>query len=863
LPEEDKGSPEDAVQAGSAEGSSGFPVVETPRNTGSCILLSIDYDGSSGKALAKLYEIETGRIVFWRDNTGHKPYLLTDLMPEEIVDKYPDVVRHKGFDHLEVVKKYDLLNDREVVLTKVVARDPLSIGGGRNAIRDILPRTWESKIKYYLCYIYDRHIVPGMFYRIKNGELMSEPVEVPREVVEKVYGMYRDRDLRDEAVKWITLFQAPMPDIRRVAIDIEVYSPIPDRIPNPKEAKYQVICVAISSSDHVRKVFLLRRGEVEEGERPDGLPDDVEIIYYDDERRLIEDVFRAISNYPMLLTFNGDNFDLPYLYHRAKNLGMTEERIPITLSRDSATLKTGIHLDLYKFFSNRAMQVYAFSGKYQEAKTLDSISQALLGIGKIQLDRGISELSLLDLATYCFRDADLTLRLTTFDDNLVIKLMILMMRIAKLPIEDVNRLGISNWIKSMMYFEHRRRGYLIPNSEDIIKVKGQATTKAVIKGKKYLGAIVIDPVPGVFFNVVVVDFASLYPSVVKTWNLSYETVRCPHEECKTNIIPGTPHWVCRKRKGLSSTIIGFLRDFRVYIYKPLSKDKNLDPSLRSQYDVVQRALKVFINASYGVFGAEAFPLYCPPVAESTTALGRYSIYMTLTKAMEMGLPVLYGDTDSLFLWNPPEEKLEELFKWSSRTLGIDLDKDKVYRFVAFSGLKKNYLGIMDDGSFDIKGMVGKKRNTPQFIQKLFIELSKILSKLQSPKDIESVVESVKELTKESYEKLRKHEFSLDELAFRVALTKDPSQYVKNTPQHVKAARALEAYGKKLEAGDIISFVKVRSGDGVKPVQLARIDEVDEDKYVDYIETTFRQVLEAIGVDFDELMGSSHMDMFLK
>jgi len=827
------------------------------------LLLSVTYEGESRKALVKLYDPRTGRCVLWRDTTGHKPYLLTDLAPDEIVEKYPQVVRHRGFDHLELVEKVDLLRERRVVLTKVVAKDPLSIGGAPGSIRELLPRSWESKIKYHLCYLYDTGLVPGMYYRVQNGRLAMTPIEVPEDVAQLISKMYPDdRELRGEALRWAALFHAPIPEIRRVALDIEVYSPVPDRIPNPREALYEVICVACASSDGVRRVLLLRRGGVPEGERPDELPSDVEVELFDDERELLREVFRTMEDYPVVLTFNGDNFDLVYLYHRALRLGFKEGEIPVTLGRDHANLKGGVHVDLYRFFSNRAMQVYAFSNRYQEVKTLDSISQALLGLGKIELTRPVSELPLMELAAYCFRDAYLTLALTQFDGDLVMKLIVLMMRIAKLPMEDIVRSGISAWIKSMLYYEHRRKGYLIPNPEDIVQVKGRAVTKAVIKGKKYLGALVVDPVPGIFFDVTVVDFASLYPSVIKTWNLSYETVRCGHEECRSNRIPGTPHWVCRKRRGISSVIIGFLRDFRIYVYKPLSKDRRLSEGLRVQYDVVQRALKVFINASYGVFGADTFPLYCPPVAESTTALGRYAIYSTISKALSMGLAVLYGDTDSLFLWAAPEEKVRELLEWASERLKIDLDVDKRYRLVVFSGLKKNYIGVYEDGGLDIKGMLGKKRNTPQFIKDLFLELSALLSKLTDVREVSQTIEAIKELARSSYQRLRRREYSLDELAFRVALSKRPDDYVKTTPQHVKAARLLMKYGVKVDVGDIVSYVKVRSSEGVKPVQLARIDEIDEEKYMDYLETTFRQVLKALGVDFDEIIGSQHMDRFL-
>ena len=81
---------------------------------------------------------------------------------------------------------------------------------------------------------------------------------------------------------------------------------------------------------------------------------------------------------------------------------------------------------------------------------------------------------------------------------------------------------------------------------------------AVIKDKKYRGGMVVDPIEGIHFDVIVMDFASLYPSIIKVNNLSYETVRCKHEECKKNMIPQTNHWACTKRNGLTSLRCGNL-----------------------------------------------------------------------------------------------------------------------------------------------------------------------------------------------------------------------------------------------------------------------------------------------------------------
>ncbi len=121
---------------------------------------------------------------------------------------------------------------------------------------------------------------------------------------------------------------------------------------------------------------------------------------------------------------------------------------------------------------------------------------------------------------------------------------------------------------------------LIPNAEDILTKKGKTSTTAVIKGKKYKGAIVVEPTPGVHFNVAVMDFPSLYPSIIKVWNLGYQSIRCNHPGCKGHSIPDTQHWVCTEKRALESLLIGSLRDLRVKWYKSRAKDKTLPPELQ-------------------------------------------------------------------------------------------------------------------------------------------------------------------------------------------------------------------------------------------------------------------------------------------
>ncbi len=825
-------------------------------------LVSLMYSREKKVACLKFYEQKSSRVFFWYDNSGHNPYCLSDISPEEL-KKIENLVTLHGFDHFETVEKYDPLEDKQIKLTKIVAKDPSSIGGqgAGSHIRDLIPKAWEANIRYYESYIYDRGIIPGMPYDIRDGKLVGSSYRVANKLLEEINSLFKgeSEEFLSYVNQWINLFECPVPDFRRVAIDIEVYSPVKTRIPSPELANQPIVAISLLGSDGLRKVLLLKREGIEEGNQK--LVENIEVKFYDTEYDMLLEAFKALLDYPVVLTFNGDDFDLPYMVHRAEKIGFPREKIPIELGKDEALLKYGINIDLYKFFFNRSMQIYAFSRKYTDV-TLDAISKAFLGVGKIKIEKPISELTYSELANYCAQDSIITLDLTRFSDNLVVKLIATLSRISRMPMEDVIRQGVSSWIRSLIYFEHRKLNWLIPRPEDILDAKGVVATKAVIEGKKYRGAVVVKPVSGVHFNVAVLDFASLYPSIIKHWNLSYETVLCPHKGCRDNLIPETPHWVCRIRRGITSLIIGSLRDFRVKWYKPKSKDKNLSSTLRNWYDVVQCSLKVILNASYGVFGAEVFAFYCPTVAESTASIGRYLITKTIEKAQNLGIEVVYGDTDSIFLENPAEEQINELTKWTRESFGMDLDVDKTYRYSVFSIRKKNYLGVYPDGSVDIKGLTGKKRNTPNFLQKAFTEMTEILGEVKSPIDFDDAKERIKKIVKECYTKMKRGEYKLEDLAFNVTMGKPAEGYTKTTPQHVKAARQLSKAGYEIKSGEIISFVKVVGAPSVKPTQLASVQEVDLDKYVNYVESTFDQVLDALGLDFNDIVGLKKLESFL-
>jgi DNA polymerase I len=854
---------------------------ELPKDLTPSFLLSVDYSNKHNKAILRLYEPKSKKVYFWIDNTGHKPYFYTDLPVQEVENR---VKKNPGFVRAERVKLHDLLKDKTVEMTKVVGDNPLSIGGRADSMRNYfvdvnnVSHAWEANIRYRLTYTYDTEVVPGLMYKIAGGKLEPCPPDVDKKTLDAFKKTLTDDEgLESMISNYSPMFFTEVPEIRRLAVDIEVYAPINNQVPDPRTAKQPVTAIGLSDNEGMNKCFVLKRKDHPEGAKGKDFPKGLEIVYFYDEAEMLVEAFKVIDQYPIVLTFVGDSFDLMYLHERAKNLRIDmDSYCPISIRganeprRQQALLDRGIHIDMYKFFGNPSIKIYALSGAYQR-ENLETIAQGILGEGKLDLSTDIAKLPYYELAHYCWRDANLVLRFTQYDNNLLLRLIVLLMRISRMSMDEVTRFYISSWIQSLFRQEHRSRDLIIPRRVDIDSMKQtDAQTAAIIDGKSFQGAIVIDPVPGVHFNATVLDFASLYPTIMKTHNISYETVDCPHEECKQNPknqVPETKHWTCMKKRGMISQTIGFFRDTRVKWFKPKSKDKAFDERTRNWYSVVEKALKVFVNASYGVTGAQHFELFCMPAAESVTAYGRDAIKRTKAKSEEMGIRVLYGDTDSVFLDNPSEAQQKELVRWSRDELGIDLEVEKTYKYVALSERKKNYIGVYRDGRIDVKGLSGKKRNTPDFAQDAFRQMLEVLSRVDSPEGFEEAKEEIREIVNCVIDKLegKTEPYAPEELAFRMQITKPLESYGTEI-QHVRAGKMLVEWSNdrnRVPPGTIVEFIKTKDKEGILPVEMARERQyfIDKDQYIDILRSVFDQVLDSVGLDFDEFLGFTTLDQF--
>ncbi len=423
-------------------------------------------------------------------------------------------------------------------------------------------------------------------------------------------------------------------------------------------------------------------------------------------------------------------------------------------------------------------------------------------------------------------------------------------RLVNLPVQEAyTSRRVSDWLKSMMYTYLRKNGVLIPTSKELRK----GYEPYVVAG-----ALTVAPKSGVYFNTVVADFESLYPSCIDSYNLSYETVDCNHETCKGNRVSEVGHHICTKRRGFLSLLIGALKDLRIHWFKPLSKSSNISAKAKQQAEALAKLLKLITVSSYGVT-VRIHGLACPPLAESITGYGRYALKTTWKLAEKSGLHPVYGDTDSIFLENASPEKVRWLINTVKVKLKLDLAVEKHYSVCVLPKAKKAYFGIFEDGSADLKGLTAVKSNSPNFIQNVFQNCVKELSHVKNAQEYELSKERIIKIVQRAIRDLRNGIFDLKDMVYSVRLYHDPVVKLRSKvlPQPYQCAAQLIAAGKAVKKRDTVTFIKVKPFDfkgrrfTVKPVEHTRsVSEINIEDYIRNLTTALNQTFEPMNIKFE-------------
>jgi DNA polymerase-2 len=636
--------------------------------------------------------------------------------------------------------------------------------------------------------------------------------------------------------------EPPRPVLRIASIDIET---------DTRSGAVRAIGVSFSGSDFTGfggLVRVLAPGREGPGEKP-GFGRD--LFFHPDEpsllRAFLEDIQRGDPD--VLTGWNFLDFDFPRLAARCDFY-----RLPFMLGRSS---------DGAKFFAGEGRRSAAaivpgrqvvdalrivrsgpkqFSGglyaRGSEGEgpadyTLETVSRAVLGEGKTVLSSGEDKIAELDrlyredplsFGEYCYRDAELVLRILAQTG------------LFRLTLERAGLTGVfldKAWTSVVSFeriygLELRRRGVAPPPASPDIRVSGAA------------GGTVLDPLTGVFNNVAVFDFRSLYPTIIRTFNID------PLAHARQALSPGKP--IAAPNGAVFTRTPGPLPALIAEYFA--ARREALDGGDESAAHVY----KILMNSFYGVLGTKACRYGRTELAGAITSFARKWLLLSRDWFTQRGFRVLYGDTDSLFVETGLGDRAVygDFLSWGealtgelNRFLGekiqaeyglksfLELRFEKPYRRFLIPPLRnlhdegesrgraKGYGGYLlrADGkvSVEVKGMEAVRSDATPLARRVQLELLELVFSGGGEG-------ALKERVTETLKQLRSGKLD-GELVYRKRLSRPPETYTSSTPPQVKAARAL---GWKIRRGTVEYVWTVL---GPEPVSLPH-GPADYDHYAD-------------------------------
>jgi DNA polymerase I len=366
----------------------------------------------------------------------------------------------------------------------------------------------------------------------------------------------------------------------------------------------------------------------------------------------------------------------------------------------------------------------------------------------------------------------------------------------------------------------------------------------------YLGAIVLSPKPGLHDNIVSLDFKSMYPSLMIAYNISPDTlVRSDDVDVNEyNIAPEVGHMFRRSPPGFYKEALLKLIETRDALKAKISRS-DIKEDERKILEARQMAMKLIANASYGYTGWIGARWYVREVAESTTAWGRASISKAIDACKRIGLELVYGDTDSLFVRNEPE-KVELLLSFIRSELGLDIKIDTAYKRVLFTEAKKRYAGITEDGRLEVVGLEAVRGDYPNVARKAQRALLEII--LRDPSNKKAALEFVRSLV----ERISSGSYPYKDFVIWKEISKGLEEY-KVKAAHVEAAKRMMEEGCEINPGDKVGYVVVKGPgqlyDRSIPYFMTDKDHLDYEYYISsLVMPPLLRALEAAGISAQDI-----------
>ena len=432
-------------------------------------------------------------------------------------------------------------------------------------------------------------------------------------------------------------------------------------------------------------------------------------------------------------------------------------------------------------------------------------------------------------------------------------------RIAKIPVQRTARTSTGTCITNMQMERAVRDGILIPWRKQ--RPEEFKTGLELLTADK--GGLTYQPVLGVHENVAEIDFSSMYPTIMATYNVSPETVGCA---CCRNVVPEINASTCQRREGLVPKTLRPILEKRAR-YKSLMQEAGSEEE-RGVYDRRQCAIKWMLVTCFGYLGYKNARFGKIEAHELVTAYGREKLLQAKEVAEARDFTLLHALTDSLWVRKEgaTEEDYEALREEMAHATGLPIGLEGVYRWIAFLPSKvspkmpvpNRFVGVFTDGRVKIRGIEMRRSDMPVFVKKAQAEITKILFEARSIEEIKAKVDDALEVLSRHLVELREGRVPLNELVIRKRLSKDPLSYKKKSIL-AEVAGELVSRGVALRPGEKVDYVitdfEGRSG-GPRARAYATMDGscgYDVGKYTGLLLEAAGTVLAPFGYDYQRLV----------
>jgi len=584
------------------------------------------------------------------------------------------------------------------------------------------------------------------------------------------------------------------------------------------------------------------------------------------EKEMIEKFIQIIrqNNPSFLASYNGDNFDIPYILERSKinsvNFSISWDGSGVKMSkkalRGTSCQTVGmVNFDLYPFIAT-TMGTYLKTEVY----TLDAVSSELLGEKKEDYDIAMlagewDSGKISTLVKYSLRDSELTLKLCLK----IIPLLYELTRIVGLRPSSVCRMGYSKMVESYLMRKTRDFNLIIQ------KIPGKEELTMRFR-QTFKGGFVYEPKPGLYENIAVFDFKSLYPSIIVAHNVCPTTLDAKGKDVHTSpeiMVNGKAQTFnfAKKPEGFIPLLVKDLilkRDRIKDEIKKLSKNS-------AEYAILsarQNALKILANASWGYLGFPQSRWYSMECSASITAWGRQYITNLIKRAEASSFKVVYGDTDSCFFILPSnDEKIATDFVAKVNKVLPEMMELKFEGFfdtgifvskkAEAKGAKKKYALYSKKEGMQIKGFEFVRRDTSIIAKELQESVLKAVLVDKNP-------EKALNLLKSAINEFKNGKVKIEKCAILTKMTKDSDNY-SNVGPHVAAVKKAQKEGRIIATGSLIEYVIVKGKGKISDNSYLLDDamkkglEVNAEYYINnQLIPSVEEILKASGYSDDEL-----------